>query len=185
MAVRGSPPSTFAPSIMRAFSLLFALAFGISASVASAQAIGPDSGARVRVRLHSDHDFVYEGRLLAPVGDSLVMQVPGEPTLRVPRSELLQLQIARRGSRAPRTFAGIGIGLFSGAAIGALIGSASGSESDFFGPEFAMALGASFFGAIGGVAGGIVGYNHPGTAWRDAPLTARVGLRGARVSIAF
>lgn len=180
-------PSPFAPPIMRSFvpRLLCALVFGITAAAAPAQTVMPDSGARVRVQLNSDSDFVYVGRLLAPVRDSIIMHVPGQPSLRVARSEVRQLQVGRRGSRAPRTFAGIGIGVFTGAAFGALVGSAAGSEDDFFGPEFAAALGASFFGIIGGVTGGIIGYNHPGTAWRDVPVSARVGARGARVSIAF
>ena len=182
-----NPSSTFAPLRMRAFipSLVVALAVGVSASVASAQTANPDSGARVRVRLHSDRDYIYEGTLLAPVGDSLIARVPGEPTLRVPRSDLHRLQVATRGGRAPGTFAGIGIGLFTGAAIGAVIGYATSNPDDFFGPEFGAAVGATLLGVAGGVTGGIVGYNRRGTAWRDVPLTASVGLRGARVSIAF
>ena len=165
--------------------MLCALAFTAGARIATAQTALPDSGARVRLRLHSDREFIYQGVLLAPVGDSVIVRVPGEPTLRVPRSGVRQLQVGTRGSRTTSTLAGIGIGLFAGAAIGAVVGQATTRPDDFFGPEFGAAVGATLLGVAGGVTGGIVGYNRGSTAWRDVPLSASVGLRGARVSIAF
>ena len=164
---------------------LCTITLAAAAPVASAQTLPPDSGARVRVRLHSDRDFIYEGVLLAPVGDSVIMRVPGEPTLRVPRGDVRRLQLATRGGRAGSTFAGIGIGLFAGAAVGAMIGSATTSPDDFFGPEFGAAVGATLLGVAGGVTGGIVGYNRGGTSWRDVPMSVGLSARGARVSFAF
>ena len=168
-----------------ALAVLCALALAAASPVAFAQSVSPDSGARVRLRLQSDPRVVYQGFLLAPIGDSVVVRVAGEPTLRVPRSGVRQLQVGRRASRGRNTLAGIGIGVVTGAAVGALIGSADSNKDNFFGPEFAVAIGASFFGLIGGVTGGIVGYNHRGTAWHDVPLAARVGPGGVRVSLTF
>ena len=162
-----------------------ALAVAAAASVANAQTVGPDSGARVRLRLRSQPEYIYRGVLLAPVGDSVLVSVPGEPTLRVPRTSVRQLQVGVHGGRTGSTFAGIGIGFFAGAAVGAMVGSATTKPDDFFGPEFGAAVGATLLGVVGGVTGGIVGYNRGGTAWRDVPLSARVGTRGVQVSLAF
>lgn len=162
-----------------------ALVLGGGATPAGAQAPAPDSGAKVRVRLNSDRDAIYQGVLLAPVADSVIMRVPGEPTLRVPRNDVNRLQVGTRGSRTRSTLAGIGVGLFTGAAIGAAVGSATARKEDFLGPEFAVAAGATLLGVVGGVAGGIVGYNRGATAWHDVPIAARVGVRGVRLSIAF
>ncbi|NUO64948.1 MAG: hypothetical protein HOQ12_06195 [Gemmatimonadaceae bacterium] len=171
---------------MRSFALTVSCAVAVAAAapVASAQTVRPDSGARVRLRLHSDPEYVYQGVLLAPVGDSVVVGVPGERALRIARPSVRQMQVGTRGSRTRSTFAGIGIGLVAGAAVGAMVGQATTRPDDFFGPELAAA-GATLLGVVGGVTGGIVGYNRVGTRWRDVPLSTRVGLRGARISIAF
>ena len=172
---------------MRSLTLVVGCALGLAVAghVATAQTARADSGARVRLSLHTAPDYIYQGVLLAPVGDTVVVQVRGKSTLRVPRRDVRQLQVGTRARRGANTVAGIGIGVFTGAAFGAVLGSATSSPDDFFGPEFAAALGASFFGVIGGVTGGIIGYNHRGTKWRDVPMTARVSTRGVALSLAF
>jgi hypothetical protein len=161
------------------------LAAVVVALPVTAQTSTPDSGARVRLRLRSQPEFIYQGVLLAPMGDSVVVSVPGEPTLRVARTSVRQMQVGTRGSKTGSTFAGIGIGLFAGAAVGAMVGQATTSPDDFFGPEFGAAVGATLLGVVGGVTGGIIGYNRGGTKWRDVDIAPTIGVRGGAVRIAL
>jgi len=162
---------------------LFATA-GVTRAVES-QAVRPDSGTRVRIFLIGGDRYVV-GRLLAPPGDTLVARGSSGRVMRIPRDRVAQLQVGTRGSRRGSTFAGIGIGMLMGATLGAATGPSLGGPPDaVFDTEFERTMGAIFFGAAGGLAGGIVGYNRGGTRWRDVPMSASVGMRGARVSVAF
>lgn len=173
---------------MRRFILSLLCGLFATASVtrpAESQTVRPDSGTRVRIFLADGDDYVV-GRLLAPPGDTLIARGSFGRVFRIPRDRVAQLQVGARGSRTGSTFAGIGIGLFAGAAFGAVIGPALGGPPDaVFDKNFQSTMGAILFGTVGGVTGGIVGYNRGGTRWRDVPMSASVGMRGARVSVAF
>ena len=162
---------------------LFATA-GITRPV-ECQTVRPDSGMRVRIFIAGADSYIV-GRLLAPPGDTFVARGSFGRVFRIPRDRVAQLQVATRGSRTVSTFAGIGIGMVVGGALGAATGPSLGGPPDaVFDTEFERTMGAILLGAAGGVAGGIVGYNRGGTRWRDVPMSASVGVRGARVSVAF
>jgi len=151
---------------------------------AECQTARPESGVRVRILLAGGGYVV--GRLLAPPGDTLIARGSFGRVFRIPRGHVAQLQVGVRGSRTGSTFAGIGIGLLAGAALGAAIGpSISGPPDAVFDENFERTMGAMLFGTVGGVSGGIVGYNTGGTRWRDVPMSASVGMRGAWLSVAF
>jgi hypothetical protein len=140
---------------------------------------------RVRILLAGGDGYIV-GRLLAPPGDTLIARGSSGRVFRIPRSRVARLQIGTRGSRTGSTVVGIGIGLLAGAAVGAAIGpSIGGPPNAVFDENFESTMGAILFGTVGGVVGGIVGYNRGSIRWRDVPLSASVGMRGARVSIAF
>lgn len=174
--------------LMRRFMLSLLCGALATASVtrpAECQTIRPDSGTQVRILLaHRDHYIV--GRLLAPPGDTVIARSSSGRVFRIPRGRVALLQVGARGSRTGSTLAGIGIGLLGGAALGAAIGPAlAGPPDAVFDENFQSAIGAILFGTVGGMTGGIVGYNRGGTRWRDVPLSASAGTRGVRVSVAF
>ena len=106
--------------------------------------------------------------------------------MRWARHAVARFDVGRRGSRAARTVIGIGVGAAAGAGLGAALGYAMSDNSDYvFDRNFGAAVGAFFVGIAAGVAGGIVGYNNPGTRWREVPLTVGLQRRGLGVSIAF
>lgn len=165
------------------FCSLLAIA-GITRPAAS-QALRADSGSRVRIIL-AGSDGIIVGRLLAAPGDTVVARGSSGRVHRIPRERVAQLQVGVRGSRTGSTFAGIGIGLLVGGTFGSAIGPSIGGPPDaVFDVEFERTMGAILFGTVGGVTGGIVGYNRGGIRWRDVPMSASLGMRGARVSIAF
>lgn len=165
---------------------LFILWVAFLARRAPAQEVRADSGAKVRVYPAAEPKVLYEGRLLSLTRDSVVVAVPGAGHMRWARHAVARFDVGRRGSRAGGTFIGIGVGAAVGAGLGAALGYATSDNSDYvFDRNVGAAIGAFFIGIAGGVTGGIVGYNHPPTRWREVPLTVGLQRRGLGVSIAF
>ena len=164
--------------LTRLFCIMLALSgFG---AAASAQGVLPDSGTRVRVFYNEGRDY-FIGTLLARPADSVFVEGSAGDTLTIARTDLSLLQVAAGGSRARSTIIGMGLGLVAGAATGFAVGGRLGGGDAMGG---AYVVGAELLGGIGLVAGGVIGWE-TGGRWRDVPIAARIGPRGAALSIAF
>lgn len=170
----------------RAIAVLFVLP--LAGSVLRAQdQVGPalTAGAKVRVTVGGVRIV---GTLARYDADSIAL-VREQVTYRWPRHSVATVEVGERRSRLGPTLGGMTIGIVVGGGVGALLlGTSQGAEDNFFGPEFAYAVGAFFGGIAGGLTGGIVGYNRSPWRWTETPVHG-VGVRpfgrGIGVSVAF
>jgi hypothetical protein len=170
--------------------LLFVVSV-IAAGAASAQSL-PTPPARLRIATPELGKSTAIGTLLAVRGDTMLMRLEDSAdTTALAMSDLTKLEVST-GHRRPIA-RGLGIGLLAGAAIGVVVGAASGDDREGFislSAEEKAAVGAVFFGGVGGVAGGIIGATRRVERWQRVSLaTARPtigpGLDGRGIEIAI
>jgi len=148
-------------------------------------------GARVRV---SQPDEVRTGTVVALTGDTLEVRLTGDAYPRRLRLDQLTGLDVSNGTQRHMRRAGVGLGV--GLAVGAVAGFAAGEDDCAkkwicINRPTGAALGAGFFGAIGGVVGLIAGVI-PSEKWERFPLEGRrvslaapSGGRGVGLRIAF
>lgn len=111
-------------------------------------------GSTVRIQMP---DSVVEGEVVEVDGETWRVNVDG---LRQDRTEVGPESVSRvevKTGRQTNVLKGMGIGLLAGGASGALIGLATADEDAFFSENLQIAGAAVTFGALGLVAGTIIG----------------------------
>lgn len=160
-----------------------------SAGQAQAAGIAHQSlveGTRVRVSTAHRRDPI-TGVVVSHSADTLVVRSDRDlATMALPSAQISRVDISR--GRRTQKLRGATIGFLGGAGIGALVGYATyepscGSEGFIcldFGPEFDAAVAGSLLGALGAVAGTLVG-NREREHWK--PFSGSLG-QDARLGIA-
>ncbi len=147
------------PSILFVLICIFG---GASTEIAAQELLA--SGSRVRV---TAPDCALRGQAAtfrALRADTLVLE-----TTECPLSSVTRLDVSR-GERS-RWARGLGVGFLGGALIGAAYGGThAGTDAWDLPTDVAVGLGAAFFGAGGGLVGGIAGYFIKTDRWEEVPL---------------
>lgn len=160
--------------------LLTLLAAGASAQTPGDLSSEVQPGARVRASAPGVGTM--SGRVVAVQGDSLrVARDHSADTVRFAVSQLTSLDLSV--GRHKRRWRGAGIGFLGGAALGAAVGAATYQKPDCTGSAYFcdigrgadVVVGATVVGAVGAVAGAVVG---GGTvdSWRPVSLARRASL---------
>jgi len=153
----------------RIASLLASALLVSGAADASAGAPTVHVGDRVKVTASRSGGFrLAEGELLALDGGHLVLRDSKGRDQEFLASTVTTMKVhTGYRPRLPRFFAGAGIGLLTGAAFGAAIGYSDGGDG-FFTPGDMAIIGATVFGTIGTVVGGLAGVASGGDRWETA-----------------
>jgi hypothetical protein len=139
--------------------------------VLSAQAIMPGA----RVRFTHPGEGTRTGTMVTLTADTLEVRLAGQSEAsHVPLAQVTRLDVSLGKQRRRMRFAGIGFiaGGVAGAALGAAEGSSCTGEFLCPGAGGGAALGAVFFGSVGGIIGLIAGAV-PSERWERVPLEAR------------
>lgn len=165
------------------------------AQVAGASVPTVAEGTRVRVAAAHRRDVI-TGVVVLHSSDSLIVQSDKDSGIvALPTGQLSRLEVSR--GRRTQKLRGAGIGFITGAGIGALFGLATYEKPSCsgegwvcldFGPQFDAAVGATLLGAIGALAGAMMG-SRERELWRPAPADsrrdARLGVAPARGGVAL
>lgn len=158
---------------------LLALALAMPADAQDTLALHVGDVVRVQLRGHPSPS--YEGRLLAFDRDSLAIAAVANSnaTVSIRRSDISRVLMSDGRSRS--TWAGLGLGLLTGAALGAAAGAIvphdCGEDDPFCGRDARALAGAAVGGTLGLVVGGIAGTLTWHERWRPVELPPAVGIR--------
>lgn len=180
-----SQPSILSRGLGVAAASLLVLA--LAATTAGAQSTVPlplaslAEGARVRIKAaHGTAGMPSDAAIIGTVrrvtADSLTFVAEASTPITLPLTQIARLDASegrrRRGNR------GMGVGFAVGALSGGLLGYSGGDGYIFTKGEAAL-FGAAVFGALGTVAGGLIGLTITTDAWRPVAIGAMAG----RVSV--